>query len=100
MNADAFRNYYEYHFSENRKVWDLASGLPDEAFRQDAPYSHGSVREQILHLIDAENAWFGDLRAAAGHPYTEGLAKPRLPGAARSSPGCRRRQNGRPVDTR
>jgi uncharacterized damage-inducible protein DinB len=22
MNADAFRHFYGYHFSENRKIWD------------------------------------------------------------------------------
>lgn len=22
MNADAFRQFYDYHFSENRKIWD------------------------------------------------------------------------------
>jgi uncharacterized damage-inducible protein DinB len=22
MNADAFRHFYEYHFAQNRKIWD------------------------------------------------------------------------------
>lgn len=22
MNADAFRHFYNYHFAENRKIWD------------------------------------------------------------------------------
>ena len=22
MNADAFRHFYDYHFAENRRIWD------------------------------------------------------------------------------
>lgn len=62
MNADAFRHYYEYHFSENRKIWDnYIAQLSPEQFTQDVDYSHGSVREQIVHLINVDNAWFSDL---------------------------------------
>ena len=63
MNADAFRHFYDYHFSENRKIWDTyVSQLSDEQFAQPVDYSHGSVRDQIIHLIDVDEAWFSDLR--------------------------------------
>jgi uncharacterized damage-inducible protein DinB len=62
MNANAFRHLYDYHFAENRKTWDrYVTSLSDEQFTQAASYSHGSVREQILHLIDVDEAWFSDL---------------------------------------
>lgn len=62
MNADAFRHFYEYHFSENRKIWDrYITSLTDEQFTRESPYSHGSVRSQILHLIDVDDAWFSDI---------------------------------------
>lgn len=64
MNADAFRHFYEYHFAENRKIWDHVISLPYEIFTQPATYSHGSVRDQIVHLIDAEDMWFSELRHA------------------------------------
>lgn len=63
MNANAFRHFYEYHFSENRKIWDhCARQLSDEQFTQAATYSRGSVRDQILHLISCESMWFSELR--------------------------------------
>jgi uncharacterized damage-inducible protein DinB len=63
MNADAFRHFYDYHFTENRKIWDrYVTQLSDEQFTQKVSYSHGSVRDQILHLIDVEDVWFSELR--------------------------------------
>lgn len=47
MNADAFRHIYEYHFAQNRKIWDAhITPLSPERFTQDVKYSHGSVRDQ------------------------------------------------------
>jgi len=62
MNADAFRHFYNYHFSENHIVWEHVASLSHEQFTQAVDYSHGSVRDQILHLIDAEQVWFSELR--------------------------------------
>jgi uncharacterized damage-inducible protein DinB len=66
MNAHAFRYLYEYHFAENRKIWDdYVAQLPLEQFLQPAPYSHGSVREQIDHLMSVEEVWFSELQGVA-----------------------------------
>ena len=63
MNADAFRHFYNYHFSENRKLWDrYVTSLSYEQFMQPVNYSHGSVRDQIVHLIHVDDAWFSDLQ--------------------------------------
>jgi uncharacterized damage-inducible protein DinB len=63
MNADAFRQLYDYHFSENRKLWDACIlTLTQEHFMQPVPYSVGSVRNHIVHLINVDEAWFSDLR--------------------------------------
>ncbi len=63
MNADAFRHFYDYHFTENRKIWDrYVTPLSDEQFRQSAAYSYGSVRDQIAHMIRADEMWFSELR--------------------------------------
>lgn len=63
MNADAFRHFYEYHFSENRKLWDrYITQISDEQFMQPVDYSRGSARDQILHLISCDTAWFSGLR--------------------------------------
>jgi len=63
MNADAFRHFYEYHFTENRKIWDsYVTQLSYEQFTQPVNYSRGSVRDQVVHLIEAEDLWFSELR--------------------------------------
>jgi uncharacterized damage-inducible protein DinB len=63
MNANAFRHFYDYHFTENRKVWDsYITQLSHAQFTQGVDYSHGSVREQIVHLISADDTWFSELR--------------------------------------
>jgi uncharacterized damage-inducible protein DinB len=63
MNANAFRHFYDYHFTENRKVWDsYVTPLSHEQFTQDVDYSHGSVRNQIVHLMSVDEVWFCELR--------------------------------------
>jgi uncharacterized damage-inducible protein DinB len=62
MNANAFRHFYDYHFAENRKLWDYVTPLPQEQFTQAVTYSRGSVQDQILHLISCDDVWFSELR--------------------------------------
>ena len=63
MNANAFGHFYDYHFTENRKIWDsYVTPLPHEQFTQEVDYSHGSVRDQIVHLMSVDDAWFSELR--------------------------------------
>jgi uncharacterized damage-inducible protein DinB len=62
MNAAAFRHFYEYHFTENRKLWDYVSQLSYEQFTQQLAYSHGSVRDQIVHLMSVDEIWFNELQ--------------------------------------
>ncbi|MEM5776180.1 MAG: DinB family protein [Anaerolineaceae bacterium] len=71
MNADAFRYLYDYHFSENRKLWDcLVRGLTYAQYNQPDAYSHGSIRNQIIHLMNVERDWFTELRGAPfADPY-------------------------------
>jgi uncharacterized damage-inducible protein DinB len=63
MNADAFRHFFNYHFNENRSIWDkYITPLSDEQFTQNVSYSHGSVRNQIVHLMSVDDTWFSGLR--------------------------------------
>jgi uncharacterized damage-inducible protein DinB len=63
MNAKAFRHLYNYHFTENRKIWEsYINQLSYEQFTQAVGYSHGSVRDQIVHLISCDDTWFSELR--------------------------------------
>src|SRR3712207_1648923 len=63
MHAHAFRHFYDYHFAENRKLWDrYVTQLSHEQITQAVNYSHGSVRDQIVHLISVDDSWFSGLR--------------------------------------
>lgn len=63
MNADAFRHFYDYHFAQNRKIWDsYVIQLSAEQFTQGVDYSHGSIRDQLFHLMSVDDAWFSGLR--------------------------------------
>ena len=63
MNADAFRLLYDYHFAENRKIWDqFITPLSQEQFIQSVAYSVGSVRNQVVHLMSCDDYWFSGLR--------------------------------------
>jgi uncharacterized damage-inducible protein DinB len=63
MNANAFRHFYDYHFTENRKIWDsYVTPLSHQQFTQHVDYSHGSVRDQIVHLMSVDATWFSGLR--------------------------------------
>ena len=64
MNANAFRHFYDYHFAENRKIWDSVTQLSHEGFTQHVDYSYGSVRDQIVHLMSCDEMWFSELRDA------------------------------------
>ena len=62
MNADAFRHLYDYHFSENRKLWQsYISNLTQHQFTLPYAYSTGSLRDHIVHLTQVDNIWFSEL---------------------------------------
>jgi uncharacterized damage-inducible protein DinB len=77
MNANAFRHLYAYHFAENRTIWDrYIAPLSEEQFTQHVGYSHGSVRDQIVHLISADEVWFSELRGVEpGEPLPPASAR-------------------------
>jgi uncharacterized damage-inducible protein DinB len=63
MNADAFRQLYDYHFAANRRLWEQGvRPLTDAQFRQKLPYSLGSVRNQVVHMLNIDDRWFCGLR--------------------------------------
>jgi uncharacterized damage-inducible protein DinB len=63
MNANGFRQYYNYHFSENHKIWnEYIIRLSFKQFTQHVDYSQGSIRNQIVHLMEIEDTWFSELR--------------------------------------
>jgi len=69
MNADAFRHLYNYHFAENRKIWETyIVPLSEEQFTRELSYSRGSIRSQLLHIMGADEGWFSGLRGVEPPP--------------------------------
>lgn len=66
MNADNFRDVYNYHYLVTRRIWDKSiMTLTDEEFTKDLPYSIGSIRNQTVHMMSIEQRWFSGFRAVA-----------------------------------
>ena len=61
MNSNSFRHFYKYHFSENHQLWDLILPLSQAQFTHDFGYSHGSIRDQVVHMVSVDNTWFSGL---------------------------------------
>jgi uncharacterized damage-inducible protein DinB len=62
MNADAFRHLYDYHFAINRRIWERCIvPLTNEQFTRKVEYSVGSVRNQVVHLLNVDDRWFSGL---------------------------------------
>lgn len=62
MNANMLRHFFDYHFSENRILWDRQMmALSQAQFTQHIPYSLGSVRNHFVHLMSVDDVWFSAL---------------------------------------
>lgn len=63
MNANGYRQLYDYHFTFNRRIWDKCIiGLSDEQFDRALAYSIGSIHAQTVHMMSIEERWFSGLR--------------------------------------
>ncbi|NTU83514.1 MAG: hypothetical protein HGA45_29785 [Chloroflexales bacterium] len=82
MHADALRHFYGYHFAENRALWERhVTRLTVEQFTHGLAYAHGSVRDQILHLMDVDDVWFSELQGVeplGPAPAAQGDDRPTL----------------------
>jgi uncharacterized damage-inducible protein DinB len=57
------RQLYDYHFTLNHRVWNHSvMALTDDQYLQPAAYSVGSVRNQMVHMMNIEDRWFSGLR--------------------------------------
>jgi len=66
VQADHFRELFRYHSHLNQKIWETAvSHLEDPQFTQELSYSVGSIRNQVVHMLETDLRWFNGL---AGQP--------------------------------
>jgi uncharacterized damage-inducible protein DinB len=57
------RQLYDYHFTLNHRLWTHSvMSLTDEQYLRPAEYSVGSMRNQMVHMMNIEDRWFSGLR--------------------------------------
>ena len=71
MTPDIIRTLLDYHYGEQRKVWqDCVLQLDETLYLQDTGYSHGSIHETLLHVLNGEQTWLARARGdAAATPH-------------------------------
>ena len=57
MTPALFQRLFDYHYARLRAVWESIMQLSEAQFVQEVAYSHGSLRNQIVHLIDDDLSW-------------------------------------------
>lgn len=62
MKLDLIQLYVEYHIETTRLVWDLIDTITDEQFLADEIYSHGSIRNLMVHLVSVDRRWLAGLK--------------------------------------
>ena len=80
MTPDIIRTLLDYHYGEQQKVWqDCVQQLDETQYLQDTGYSHGSIHETLLHVLNGEWTW---LERARGRPPLRRFSAGDLPGRA------------------
>ena len=62
MKLDLIQLYIEYHIDMTRRVWDLIDTITVEQFLADEIYSHGSIRNLMVHLTSVDRRWLAGLK--------------------------------------
>ena len=62
MKLDLIKLFVEYHIEMTRRVWDLIDTITDEQFLADEIYSHGSIRNLMIHLASVDRRWLDGLK--------------------------------------
>lgn len=66
---DAVRLMWDYNYWGHHYVWDLITQLSEEDFKRPVEYSIGSVHQQIVHVMWAEEVWFSRIHGTLQPTY-------------------------------
>lgn len=56
-----FIHLFHYHFSENKRVIEIAKSLSDEKLHEEVKYSIGSIMNHLRHLVYVDDGWLSDI---------------------------------------
>lgn len=71
MKLDLIKLYIEYHIDTTRRVWDSIEQITEEQFLADNIYSHGSIRNLMVHLTSVERHWLAGLKNQEDVPHLQ-----------------------------
>ncbi len=62
MHVDYLRTLLDYNYWAHRRVWECAASLAPAAVTQAHDYSIGSIHDQLVHTMAAEQLWLERLK--------------------------------------
>lgn len=62
MMLTAVRTLVDYHYAAYEQVWSSVMELSREQFVQERDYSLGSVRNQLVHVMNVDDRWLSRLQ--------------------------------------
>jgi len=69
---------FDYNIWSFNKVWSCVDQLTDEEFCRETGYSHGSVRNQMVHVISSTRRWFDRMQSRSPRPHLDHAAFPTI----------------------
>lgn len=63
QNIEIIGALFDYHWALYDRVWDSLDQLSEDQFTQDIAYSHGSIRDQMLHVATTDGRWLRGLQS-------------------------------------
>jgi uncharacterized damage-inducible protein DinB len=69
MNPESLYLLFGYTYWASDRVWDCIMRLTDDQFTQDIPYSMGSIRNHVVHMMSSTRRWLKRLEGADVPPH-------------------------------
>ena len=62
LSVEMIRTMTAYNYACHRALWNSIMTLTDEVFATEIPYSHGSIRNHMVHLANVDRGWLRGLK--------------------------------------
>jgi len=69
MDLQVINDLFNYSYWAFDQIWPSIIQLDDEQFTTEVPYSLGSIRNQIIHLISGHHRWVQRLQGIEPSPH-------------------------------
>ncbi len=70
-NSDYFRTLFDFLYTSNNRLLNVAADLSEKEYVQKNGFSYGSIRGILTHALDAETLFISRLTGSTAPPVTE-----------------------------